>query len=195
MKKLLLLFIITSTYSCLNLDNLDKFNSLTLHPDLLIPFVQIELDSKFYNEIYTHPDSTDVKIDMVVDIFQDIDLPKNVDTVVFNFNAINGFPIFFKEITFSFIDENNIVLDKISLTNINPCELNEDDGSLKTPSSKRLIPPVVFDSDALVMINNTRTVKVVMSWDKIDTTITPNETFYFNTFSDVIIKTKIEISK
>ena len=186
------LFIILSFISsCVNVDELEmnKYDDLVLTPTLLLPFVQINLSSDYYTGIYDDQSSTKLEIDMAVDLFKDHDFTENITEIEFKFNTINGFPIRFDTISMFFVDEKGIILEDLVLDNIDAGLINTD-GSLKTESTKKYI--FIFESPSIESISNTRSIKVIMSWNSNSKPyIKPHPSFYFKTYSDLILKTKI----
>ena len=191
MRITLIFLILSFISSCINVDELDmnKYDDLVLTPTLLLPFIQINLSSDYYEEIYEDQSSTKLEIDMAVNLFKDHDFTDNVTEIEFNFNTINGFPISFDTIAMYFIDENGVVLESLVLDNIDAGIVNSD-GSLKYESTKKY--NFVYDISSITLISNTRSIKVIMSWDGNSKPYTePHSSFYFKTYSDLILKTKI----
>ena len=195
MRKILYLLIISTFSSCLNEGelNLDKYETLVLNPEVLLPFVQIDLSDKFYKEIYDDQTVTIKEIDMEVDLFKDYDISKSVIQIDFNFTTINGFPINFNEISINFMDVNGLYLEQIILNNINAGKL-KGDGSLDSPWTKEFSSS--FDSTKITNVMATRWIKVVISWKGNPKPYAiPNSSFYFKMNSDIMLTTNIESDK
>ena len=185
---LILLSIISS---CFNVDKLDmdKYDDFVLTPTLLLPFIQINLSSEYYEEIHADQSTNELEVVMDVDLFKDHNFTENLTQIDFNFNTINGFPITFDTIAMFFIDENGVILESLALDNIDAGFINTD-GSLKSESIKQY--KFIYESPSIESISNTRSIKVIMSWSSnIKPYTDPHPSFYFKTYSDVIIKTKI----
>ena len=185
---LIILFIISS---CINVDELDmdKYDDFVLTPTLLFPFIQIDLSSEYYNEIYNDQSSTKLEIEMVVDLFKDHDFTENITQIDFIFNTINGFPIAFDTIAMSFIDINGIVLEDLVIDNID-AGIIYTDGSLKSETIKQY--KFIYETPSIESISNTRSIRVIMSWNgNTKPYIEPHPSFHFKIYSDVILKTNI----
>jgi len=193
MQKILLLLIVSTFLSCLNENelNLNKYDNFVISPEVNLPFVQINLSDKFYNEIYDDRTKTEERIDMEADLFKDNDVSKSVDTIKFNFTTINGNPIKFKEVLIEFLDETDSTIDSLILDNIEAGALKSD-GSLDYPSKKE--SSYIFDSTQITNIMFTRKIRVIISWDGNSSYPKPDPSFYFDMNSDVILKTNIEIN-
>ena len=195
MHKTLLLLLLSTLTSCLNTDelNLNKYEYFILEPEVLLPFVQIDLSDKFYDEINADISITEKVIDMDIDTFEDLKLSDNVKRIDFNFNAINGYPIRFDNISVIFMDKNDAFLEQIILNDIGAAKLKSD-GSLESPTIKKF--QYIFYSSSIANIEKTRRVRVIISW-KGNTIPYPlhHDSFYFNLNSDLVLKTSIDVGK
>ena len=181
--------------SCLNQGelNLDKYDTLVLNPELLFPFVQIDLSDEFYKEIYADQVVTIKEIEMEVDLFKDYDISENVTQIDFSFTTINGFPINFDKIAIIFMDINGINIEELELLDIYAATLNTD-GTLKEPNTSAF--GFKFDSTKIINVMATRWIKVVISWQGNPKPYAkPDSSFYFKMNSDIVLTTNIETSK
>ena len=194
MRKILFLLLLSTFSSCLNEEELNrhKYDTLdiTLTPEVLLPFVQIDLSSLFYKEIYDDTAVTEKEIDFNVDLFKDQNISENVTQIDFNFTTINGFPISFDEISINFMDVNGLYLEQIILNNIKAGTW-KGDGSLDAPSIDS--SSYIFDSTKISNVMATRSIRVIISWKGNPKPYAkPDPSFYFKMNSDIVLTTLIK---
>ncbi len=195
MRNFFIFLILLLTTSCLDKDALDanKYDNLVLTPNILLPFVQVDLSYEYYTGIYEDQSITEAEINMTVDLFEKIDITESVTKIDFTFTAINGYPINLDLMNIFFLDEFGNEIEKIVLEDINAGLLN-DDGSLKSATINEFTHS--FESTSISALMYTRNVRVVISWNGNSIPYTePHHSLYFKTYSDIILRTNIEIGK
>lgn len=196
MHKFIFLFILLISTSCIdqNALDVDKYEELVITPDILLPFVQIDLSSDYYSEIYDKPSITETEVFMTVDLFEKIDISEIVTQIDFSFTATNGYPVNFDLMTIYFLDEFGNEIEKIVIENINAGLLN-DDGSLKSATITNY-NDWSFNSTSISALMYARSVRLVLSWNGNSIpNASPHPSFFFETYSDLILRTNIETSK
>lgn len=192
MRYFIIFILLISFSSCLKTEelNTDKFENITITPTLLLPFTQIDLSNKYYQEIFENPTENKVEVEMEVELFEKNDISNEATKMEFYFTSFNGFPMDFENIEIQFLDENKNIINSIPLKHIVKAPLKPD-GSLENIIPNKHDVVIFLDND-IKSLMNTRAIKVVLSWlnNPIQAT---DVSYYFKINSYVILTTNIEL--
>jgi len=196
MKKILLYILVSTLVSCIDTDSLslDKYDSITVAPDILIPFVQVELSDVFYDSIHSHQATTQFEVEMKVDFFEKNEIPKEINSIEFYFATVNGYPIYFNSLNITFLDEGKNTVESINLKDIKEAKLNSDnslDEATVQFYPEKETPTKIIDISEFENISKTRFIILEMKW-KSAAGVPTDKSFYFNANSFAIFKTKIK---